>query len=102
MAPPSTCIRAAPEPDLSAISPVHPNPFRTFAQFALRVPVPQIVRISLHDLSGRIVETIHEGELDAGMQHTFVVSGERIPGGVYFVRAQGSTFEESRKIVLTK
>ena len=52
---------------------------------ALRLSVPQALRLEVYDARGRSVGVLHEGWLGAG-EHAFAIGGARAPG-VYVVRA---------------
>jgi hypothetical protein len=93
---------SAASPAAARLSPPTPNPFRTLARFDVQVPTTQRVRVVVYDASGRAVATIHDGDLEGGVRHAFALGGNGLPGGVYFVRAHGDTFDATRKAVLTR
>jgi hypothetical protein len=71
---------------------VSPNPMRRDGAVVLRTAIPGRVRVVLHDVRGRRVRVVHEGELPPGI-HAFVIdardaSGKRLPSGVYFYRVE--------------
>jgi hypothetical protein len=70
-----------------------PNPVSTEASIGFAVPSGGAVRINVYDVSGRIVETVFDGQLDAGTHSVEWNPGNGLSSGVYFVRldaGQGS------------
>ena len=54
--------------------------------FSLELPNDADVRVSLHDVTGRLVARLQEGALPAGV-HRLATGSRSLPGGVYFARA---------------
>jgi hypothetical protein len=79
-----------------------PNPFRT--QTALRFDLPrrERARIRVFDVTGRLVETLVDGELEPGSHEVRWDGrdrgGQRVASGVYLVRMQAGSFGATRKI----
>jgi hypothetical protein len=88
----------------SVLLPNVPNPFlaETTLEFALAQGGPASLRI--YDTSGRLVRTIVDGVLPAGVQRARWDGrddgGRRVAGGVYFARLVGDRVSDSRKITL--
>jgi flagellar hook assembly protein FlgD len=85
---------------------VYPNPFnpRTSIDFALAQSSP--VRVSIHDLTGRLVAVLVDVELLQG-NHTakwegLDDAGRRVASGTYFVQFRAEGVRETRKITLIK
>lgn len=83
-----------------------PNPFnpRTTIRFGLRSRGP--VGLRIYDVSGRLVRTLVDSELEAG-PHRVVWDGRnnggsQVASGVYFCRLATGEYKKSRKIVLFK
>jgi hypothetical protein len=53
---------------------------------------------------GRALATLHDGPLAAGDVHRFdfQTAGRGLATGVYFVRAVGETFSDTRRVVLVR
>lgn len=70
--------------------------------FALELPDDADVRVTLHDVTGRLVARVHEGALAAGV-HRLAAGSRSLPGGVYFARAavtrEGRSEVRSAKVV---
>ena len=87
-----------------ALSPGSPNPFRSSMSFTVTLPANSGLEVSVFDLGGRRVTTLHRGNASAGT-HPFRwngtdANGARVRGGVYFIRAQAADQLISRKAVL--
>ena len=87
-----------------------PNPFNPATTIAYTLAGRSWVTIRIHDLTGRVVTTLVDGEVEAG-PHAIVWngttdSGERAASGVYFVKMEGSgdagAFSETGKAVMLK
>jgi hypothetical protein len=81
-----------------------PNPFGRATSIALTLPCPSDVRVTVHDLAGRVVREITDLHLDAGI-HTFEWDGRNREGlpvatGVYFCRATSEHGNASGKMLL--
>ncbi len=93
-------------PLLFGLTRSYPNPSRleTTISYALERSVP--VRLTVHDVSGRIVATLVDGPAIAG-EHTAVWdgrdrSGARAASGVYFARLEAGGSTSSERIVLIR
>lgn len=80
---------------------VYPNPFNPQATVSLELDNAQQVKISVHDLLGREVALLHDGILSS-KSHSFNLSGDNLPSGIYIVRVVGEQFVASRQAVLLK
>lgn len=67
-----------------------PNPSRGEVQFAFELPAARTVRLTLHDLNGRLIRTLLDGERGAGRHAArwdgAAADGRRVPAGMYFAR----------------
>jgi flagellar hook assembly protein FlgD len=70
----------------------------------MRQPGSAVVRV--FDLAGRAVRTLIDTHHDAGEYDTFWDGcndeGERVAGGIYFVRLEAGGISESCKLVLLR
>jgi hypothetical protein len=73
-------IPSSPELLVSAF----PNPFNPSAVIRWHLPHPAQVRVSVYDVTGRLLDTIFEGAIPAGEHH--VTWSPRIPSGTYLCR----------------
>ena len=80
-----------------------PNPGRLYS-FHVTVSQPGSFQLSIYDISGRIVENLHSGELEEG-EHSFTWTGTSddspSPAGIYIVRITTPAGTEAvRRVVL--
>ena len=93
-------------PRALAISGVAPNPFNPRATIDFAVPQTGVIRLQVFDLRGRLVQTLHDGVLEAG-HHTAMWNGADRQGrqaatGVYFMRLDDGRQAVTTKAVLAK
>ncbi len=83
-----------------------PNPFgvRTTIRYAL--PSTSPVQLSIYDLSGRLVRTLVDGPITAGLHNTpwdgLDDRGREVGSGIYFYNLKAGSFESTRKMTLIK
>jgi len=81
----------------------YPNPFNPQAKFDLIVAEDQNVMVQMFDMTGRMVQTLYNGTLEANTTKTITINGANLPSGTYIYRATGRTFTtETKSIVLLK
>jgi hypothetical protein len=89
------------------LSHAYPNPFNPQTRIAYSVKESGPVLIEVYNVSGRVVRTLLESEMDAGASGYVVWdgtddAGERCASGVYFYRIAAPGFSTSRKMVMLK
>ncbi|MEM1095876.1 MAG: T9SS type A sorting domain-containing protein, partial [Bacteroidota bacterium] len=84
------------------LSAVYPNPFNPSAQFSLSVRAAQVVEVGVYDLVGRRVALLHNGLLNPGRVHRFMLDAVGWPSGVYVVRVTGERFRALETVTLIK
>ena len=87
-----------------ALGASYPNPFASTTSFSLALPREASVELTVYDVTGRRVRTLHSGALSAG-RHTVSwnatdESGSRVAPGVYFAKMSSDGFTGSQKVVL--
>ncbi|MBZ0268612.1 proprotein convertase P-domain-containing protein, partial [bacterium] len=88
---------------VDALGTPRPNPFDTSTEVAFSLARPQNASVSVYDAAGRLVRMLQNGPAEAGA-HTVTWdgrdrSGQRVSGGVYFVRLVRSEGPaETRKV----
>jgi flagellar hook assembly protein FlgD len=82
---------------------VFPNPFSGDTTIRYDVARPQLLRISVYDVTGRRVRSLHDAIVSAGRS---AVSwdgrdsdGQPVAAGVYFLRLQAEDVSQTRKVV---
>jgi hypothetical protein len=89
----------------AVLRPNSPNPFRASTTIRFSMPAVGAVRIDIHDLSGRLVRHLLDGDRPSG-NHTVVWdgadgSGRRVPSGFYLARlVQGGASRSIRMMLL--
>lgn len=78
-----------------------PNPFNPVTQISYAIPFDGNVKLIVHDMLGRIVTTLVEGEKQAGY-YLIDWDGSRFGSGVYYYTITVGEFKETRKMVLLK
>lgn len=99
---PAVSVDPGASPDAVTLSPAFPNPTRGTATLSLTLTEPQRVRVSAHDLLGREIVVLHDGPLSVGTAHLLMLDATGLPVGIYFVRAVGETFSETRRVTVVR
>ena len=87
-------IEPVPEAALQAT----PNPFTSDVSICFSLPEPASVSIRLYDLSGRLVDSVFEGDAANGpMSRSY--DGSELPAGVYLVLLQTDSFSATGRLV---
>ncbi len=79
----------------------YPNPFRGAATVSFRLSTRGAVRLSMYDLSGRLVRVLAAREFDGG-EHRVAVDGAGLAGGIYFVELRAPGVRASQRLVLLR
>lgn len=88
-----------------SLGPAHPNPVQAVARIPFTTAVTGgPVRLQIFDVTGRLVKTLVDEPLDAGL-HEAVWDGRgddghRVPDGMYFYRLAAGSFLEARKLIV--
>jgi probable HAF family extracellular repeat protein len=85
---------------------IAPNPSNGFARLEYELSQPRGVRVSIYDVTGRLVRTLVDAPQAAGV-HPAVWdgrdrNGSDVPSGAYFVRIQAGAFRHTEKLVLVR
>jgi hypothetical protein len=81
-----------------------PNPFRQSTSLQLSIPKPTEATVTVFDVSGRLVRTVHRGLLSSG-EHSLDWDrrderGQVVQAGVYFYRLESERVRETRKMIV--
>jgi hypothetical protein len=82
-----------------SLSPGYPNPCMSSCTMGYSLQVDGHVRITLHDLLGRELQTLIEDRRDAG-SYTLRIDGNQLPVGSYLIRMQAATEVKSQVITV--
>ena len=100
----STAVETAPR--ALHLAPNAPNPFNPATVIGFSLPAAGRARLTVHDLRGRLVATLADGDLPAG-RHEFAfhgadASGRGLPSGTYIYRLVAGGEVLSRRMTLVK
>ena len=94
-----------------SLSQNYPNPFNPTTKIRFSIPLSRgvtaegsrgvLVNLTIYDVMGRVVETLHNGELKPGTYEADW-NASNFPSGVYFYRLSASDYTETKKMVLIK
>ncbi len=79
----------------------YPNPFNASTVIRYSLSQPSDVKIDIHDILGRRVETLIQEEQQAG-NHQVMWDAENASSGMYFYRIQAADHSETRKMMLLR
>ncbi len=96
-----TSVESQHQPGGFALEDCFPNPFNPSTTIRFSIPLKSLVSLKIFDVLGREVETLLEGELQAGI-HLVKWSAPSVPSGTYFYRLQAGEFVQTRKMLLLK
>ena len=89
----------------SLLSPPAPNPMTTSVALTFSIAAAGEVRLSIHDVAGRVIKELAAERLEAGTHEASWdgrnALGGRVASGVYFARLRVGGESASRKILLT-
>ena len=85
---------------------VSPNPFRSSASISFELAEPGRTSVTVYDLAGRTIRTLHDSELGEG-QHTVLwdgtgEGGEVVSAGLYFCRIHSGGISEATGLCLLR
>ena len=78
-----------------------PNPFRGATEIVFSTPHEEAVRLRVYDASGRLVDTLVDGVVSAGV-HRIRYERAGLASGVYFARLTRAEGTENRRMVVLK
>jgi hypothetical protein len=78
-----------------------PNPFNPSTTISFTLAKRSFVILKVYDILGREVETLINGEMQAG-NHNQLWNAANLSSGIYFYRLQAGLFTETKKLVLLK
>lgn len=95
-----------PIPGTLKITGIVPNPFNPRTEIRFSLPTAEEVSVQVFDVTGRLVNTLHNGNLDSG-DHALVWNGRNSKGaavgsGVYFAKVKNNTSTKTQKMLLLK
>ncbi|MDD3716187.1 MAG: T9SS type A sorting domain-containing protein [Candidatus Marinimicrobia bacterium] len=83
------------------VGPAYPNPFNPLTVLPLNLVQESAVRISIHDLSGRLLKLVCDGTKTAGY-HSIRIDASAFDSGIYLLRIGIGDQLQIQKIILIK
>ncbi len=91
---------------LTRLLPNVPNPFNPMTEVHFEMENAGSVRLSIYDVSGRMVKTLVHEHMSAGLHSRMWQgrdsSGRQVPSGAYYLRMESGSSVDHRKIMLLK
>ena len=81
--------------------PAYPNPFNPTTTIQFSVETHRNASLQIFDITGRLVETLVDGQIGSGF-HEIKWDAGGFPSGVYFVRLQNGNHLKNQKLLLLK
>jgi len=97
----SVTLRKGTVPSTFSLKQNYPNPFNPTTQIAFELPDPQTVNITVWNLAGQQVATVHYGDLNPGF-HSFNFDGSQLASGAYIYRVDAGPYQATKKMLLMK
>jgi hypothetical protein len=90
-----------------ALYPAYPNPFNPTTTLSFELPAPTTVRLTIHDVAGRLVRSLIAGATVGSGRHETVWngrddSGRTVAAGVYYYRLVAGGFTDTQRMALVK
>ncbi|KAA3608472.1 MAG: T9SS C-terminal target domain-containing protein [Calditrichaeota bacterium] len=79
----------------------YPNPFNPQTTIEFGLPFRNHVKVEIFDITGKLVESLFNGELNAGV-HYYTWNAENFASGLYFYRINTGKQEIMNKLILLK
>jgi hypothetical protein len=79
----------------------YPNPFNPSTEIKFGVPKSAMVKLTVYDITGKVVATLVNGQLTAGT-HTATWNAGKSPSGIYFSKLESDGFSSVKKMMLVK
>jgi len=88
-------------PAAISLEKAYPNPFNPSTSFDVNVEIAGHVSVMVYNVSGQLVDVIHEGSMGIGT-HNMTLHGENLASGMYIIKANSADVTTSQKIMLIK
>jgi len=88
-------------PTVSLLEQNYPNPFNPVTLIKYQLPERSYVTLKIYDVLGTEIETIVDGEKEAGY-YQFSFDGSNLPSGIYFYSLRTKNNCITRKMILLK
>lgn len=79
----------------------YPNPFNPTTNIKFDIPKSSLVKLTIYDITGRVVELLADRVMNAG-SYSINWNGSNYSSGVYFYRLDAGTYVKEMKMILVK
>ncbi|HEX2787403.1 MAG TPA: serine hydrolase [Ignavibacteria bacterium] len=79
----------------------YPNPFNPETTIEFKISGDEFTNLNVYDINGRLVETLVNEKLQAGI-YKMKWSGANVSSGVYYYTLKTENFSETKKMILLK
>jgi hypothetical protein len=90
-----------PVPTEFALYPAYPNPFNPSTMISFDVPELQNVSVQIFNITGQLIETLINGNIENG-KHEVLWDAGNLPSGIYFVQLKSGDKTLTQKLTLLK
>lgn len=99
----SALLRMEMEADVE-VRPLSPNPVRSRGSLQVAVRERQNVSVTVYDMLGRRLASLHDGPLDAGRMRVISVDAAQLQlkSGAYLIRISGESFAETHRFTVVR
>ncbi|MDP8239399.1 MAG: T9SS type A sorting domain-containing protein [Candidatus Hatepunaea meridiana] len=88
-------------PETFAVARAYPNPFNSMTNIAFNLKDDSYVKLTVHDLQGREVSALYEGQETSGV-HSLSWDASGLASGVYICRLQSDSKMATIKLVMVR
>jgi hypothetical protein len=88
-------------PDEFELHQNYPNPFNSETKIEFGLPVNSSTRIEIFDISGRLISSLNEQSLSAGI-YSFRINFQDLSSGIYFYRLSAKNFSQTKRMIMVK
>jgi thiol-disulfide isomerase/thioredoxin len=79
----------------------YPNPFNPTTNIKFDITRNGIVKLEVYDITGRVMNTLVNGKLEAG-KYAYTMNSSNMPSGVYFYKLETENYLMTRRMILLK
>jgi len=98
--------KALPAPEEYSLNDAYPNPFNPTTTLSFSVPTEGVVSLNIYDMTGRLVSTLVDGNLEQGYHRItwngMDSNGHAVSSGMYIYSLNGEGVSITKKMVLMK
>jgi len=88
-------------PTVTSLAQNYPNPFNANTNISFSLAEAGNVSLNVYDITGRLVTTLVDGQMDAG-QHVVVWDASSVSSGVYFYKLSTGDYSATKSMNLLK